>query len=139
MTRKRIEELILGQNALIASPEMNVRDAVHWMIREHRPAVLIERDHHLIGIFTENDALSRVLAEGRDPVRTKLHEVMTRNPVALTPDRTLLDAFNTMRQFDFRHVAIISSEEEKKPIGVLSLRDFLDVDITRLAAYLEGD
>ncbi len=136
MARKKIGELISGQSVLIASPDMNVRDAVHWMIRENRPAILIEREHHLIGIFTENDALSRVLAEGRDPVVTKLHEVMTRNPVALTPEHTLLDAFNTMRQFDFRHVAVIS---DGRAAGVLSLRDFLDVDITRLAAYLEAD
>lgn len=136
MARKQIADLISSQSALIASPEMNVRDAVHWMIRENRPAILIEREHHLIGIFTEHDALSRVLAEGRDPVLTKLHEVMTRNPVTLTPEHTLLDAFNTMRQFDFRHVAIVS---QGRAAGVLSLRDFLDVDISRLAAYLEAE
>jgi len=129
MSQALIREFIAHQKLLAASPDMNVRDAVQWMVRENRAALIIERDRHMIGIFTENDALGRVLAEGRDPVRTKLHEVMTRNPVTLTADQPLLEAFNTMRQFGFRHVPITDNDH---PAGIISLRDFLDLDMNHL-------
>ena len=64
MPQALIREFIAHQKLLAASPDMNVRDAVQWMVRENRAALIIERDRHMLGIFTENDALGRVLAEG---------------------------------------------------------------------------
>lgn len=129
MAQRLIREVIADQKVLVASLDMTVRDAVHWMVSENCAAVLVERDDRLVGIFTEHDALSRVLAEGRDAVTTRLHEVMTRNPVTLAPDQPLHDALNAMRQFGFRHVPIVV---DGRPLGLVSLRDFLELDMVRL-------
>jgi len=118
-----IRELIANQKPRVAAPEMTVRDAVQWMVHENCGSIMVERDGHLIGIFTEHDALTRVLAEGRDSDKTHLHEVMTRNPVSLSPDKPLLDALHAMRQFGFRHVPVI---EDGRPVGIVSLRDVLE-------------
>ena len=40
---------------------------------------------HFKGIFTERDAVIRVLAERRDPEATQLFEVMTRDPITIAP------------------------------------------------------
>ncbi len=128
MTQRLLQDVISGQRPLIAAPEMLVRDAVQWMLRERRGAVLIERDGRLLGIFTEHDALSRVLGESRHPGKTHLHEVMTRTPVTLTIQHKLIDALDTMRQFGFRHVPVLDAE---RPVGVVSLHDILESDFGR--------
>jgi CBS domain-containing protein len=128
MTQRKLREIIAGQKLLLASPEMTARDAVQWMLRESRGAVLVERGGRLIGIFTEHDALSRVLGEGRQAGQTLLHEVMTRAPVTLGAEHCLIDALDTMRQFGFRHVPVVDNE---RPLGVVSLRDILESDYGR--------
>lgn len=128
MTQRLLQDVISGQRPLIAAPEMLVRDAVQWMLRERRGAVLIEREGRLLGIFTEHDALSRVLGESRHPGKTPLHEVMTRTPVTLTIQHKLIDALNTMRQFGFRHVPVL---EDERPVGIVSLHDVLESDFSR--------
>ena len=40
-------------------------------------ALMIVEDDHLAGIFTERDAVFRVLAESRDPKKTHVADVMT--------------------------------------------------------------
>ena len=54
--------------------------ARHMHSRRVSAVLVTEGDADLIGIFTERDAISRVLADGRDPAETTLAEVMTDNP-----------------------------------------------------------
>ncbi|MBP9714541.1 MAG: CBS domain-containing protein [Sterolibacterium sp.] len=125
MTQRMLREIVADQKPLVASPEMTVRDAVQWMLRECCGAILVERSGRLIGIFTEHDALSRVLGEGRQAGQTLLHEVMTRTPVTLNADHRLVDALDLMRQFGFRHVPVVDGD---RSLGVVSLRDILESD-----------
>jgi hypothetical protein len=61
-------------------------------------AVLVtEGDHRLLGIFTGRDAVHRVLAEGKSAARTKLAEVMTRDPDTMPPGRTAIEALRLRR------------------------------------------
>jgi CBS domain-containing protein len=58
-------------------------------------AVLVtEDDAGLVGIFPGRDAVARVLARGRDPVITTLGQVMTTNPIVMTPRHTAIEALS---------------------------------------------
>jgi CBS domain-containing protein len=74
----------------------------------------------LIGIFTERDALSRVLAAGRDPRDTRVVEVMTTNPYCVSPEMTVDDAMELVSKKRFRHLPIV---EDGKVEALLSNRD----------------
>jgi CBS domain-containing protein len=74
----------------------------------------------LVGIFTERDALSRVLAAGRDPRDTRVVEVMTTNPYCVSPEMTVGDAMELVSKKRFRHLPIV---EDGKVEALLSSRD----------------
>jgi CBS domain-containing protein len=74
----------------------------------------------LVGIFTERDALSRVLAAGRDPRDTRVVEVMTTNPYCVSPEMTVGDAMELVSKKRFRHLPIV---EDGKVEALLSNRD----------------
>ena len=74
----------------------------------------------LVGIFTERDALSRVLAAGRDPRDTRVVEVMTTNPYCVSPEMTVDDAMELVTKKRFRHLPIV---ENGKVEALLSSRD----------------
>src|SRR5262249_6172451 len=85
MTRGFIPEVVRDQELLDLASQATVREAADRMRLRHVGAVLITKDGHLDGIFTERDMVYRVVAEGRDPERTPLAEVMTRNPDTIRP------------------------------------------------------
>ena len=74
----------------------------------------------LIGIFTERDALNKVLAGGLDPGNTKVSEVMTRDPYCVPPTTTVGDAMELITTRRFRHLPIV---DNGKVLAVVSSGD----------------
>jgi CBS domain-containing protein len=62
------------------------------------------------------------VAAGRMPGTTRVAEVMTSNPRTVDADETLEDCLFLMKEFNFRHVLVLSEGELK---GLVSLRDIL--------------
>jgi CBS domain-containing protein len=89
--------------------------------RNVRAVIVTEGDAKLMGIFTERDAFSRVLAEGKDPAATTLAEVMTYNPVNVTPLSTTAEVIRLMKTAQCRHLPIVN---EGKSVGIVSRGDF---------------
>lgn len=93
-------------------------------------AVLVTgRDGGLIGIFTGRDAVSRVLAEGRDAAATALEAVMTRDPDTLAPDHNAIDVLRRMRDGGFRHMPIT---DHGRIVGIVSRGDIRGLEQARL-------
>ena len=80
MTDRLIKKIIEDQEIVTAPADMTVSEAALLMREKHIGAVIVVENTRLAGIFTERDALFRVVAEGRDSKTTRLADVMTRNP-----------------------------------------------------------
>ena len=100
----------------------SLAEASSKMWREQTGSLLIMEGDRLAGIVTERDVL-RSVAEGLDPKATRLSEVMTRDPVTISPDTGLRDAAEIMFQKWFRHLPVVAPNG--KVVGVISLRDLL--------------
>ena len=111
---------------LKAPPDTSVRDAAKQMARKKFGAVLVIERKRLVGIFTERDAVFRVLARGRDAQTTRLADVMTPAPQTLTPDEPFGYALLVMHENGFRHVPVVENGE---PIGMVTSRMALDPDL----------
>ena len=134
MPQRSVATLIAGQKILTVPKETTVRRAAMLMAVKRVGAIAVMRDGVLLGIFTERDALFRVLADGRDPVTTKLADVMTAKPHAIGPDRSFGYALHLMYEGGFRHVPVV---ENGRPIGMVSARDALGPELQQFAAELE--
>src|SRR2546421_7436153 len=84
---RRIRQLIGRRRVVKAAEGTSVSEAARLMKEAGVGAILVVRKDRLVGIFTERDAIVRVLAEGRDPAHTRLSQVMTASPLALSPDK----------------------------------------------------
>ena len=90
-------EIVRNRDPATLPPSATVRDACRCMRDRRIGAVLVtESDYRLLGIFTGRDAVHRVLAEGKSSARTKLAEVMTRDPDTMPPGRTAIEALRLM-------------------------------------------
>jgi CBS domain-containing protein len=109
-----------------ASPGESVCEAAKLMRAKNLGALLVVSDGRLVGIFTERDALYRVLAQGRDPKLTSLRDVMTVDPVTLGPERTYGHALLVMYEKGFRHIPVV---EDGRAVGIISSRNAMDPDM----------
>jgi len=98
-----------------------VADAVNTMIQNRVGALLIVDDGKLLGMFSERDVLTRVVAQGRVPEETPIADVMTPAPECLSFDDDVVFALNKMTVGGFRHIPIL--DKNGVPSAVVSMRD----------------
>jgi len=113
---------IFAQSEAIHSvgPDTTVMECVRAMTAEKIGALIVLDGERLIGIFTERDALNKVLAAGLDPSSTKVSEVMTKDPYCVPPTTTVGDAMEVVTKRRFRHLPVV---EKGKVLAVLSSGD----------------
>lgn len=101
-------------------PDALVTECVRTMTVEKIGAMIVMDDERLIGIFTERDALNKVLAAGLDPHSMKVSEVMTKNPFCIAPTTTVGEAMELVTKRRFRHLPIV---ENGKVLAIVSSGD----------------
>lgn len=126
MTHRTIRMIIEQQHLITAPGSTTVIEAARLMRENHVGAVMVVEDGRLAGVFTERDALFRVIAEGRDVQTAQLTDVMTRNPQTIHPDKPFPDALHVMYEGGFRHVPVV---EDGRPVGMISARDALGPEL----------
>ncbi len=125
MSQRKVRDVIVRKEVIQLPADATVRSASRLMAEQGIGAILVMKDEAIQGIFSERDALKRVLAEDLDPDTTTLAEVMTREMVTLAPDAFAVDALRLMSQVGIRHLPIV---EEDKVVGMISLRDFIGAE-----------
>jgi len=130
MPNRKISNVIAGQTLVTATREMTVRTACRLMAEKRIGAMLVVENNRIVGIFTERDALNKVLATSIDPDTTKLAQVMVGDPMTIRADKPLGFALSMMADGGFRHVPVV--DDDGVPLGMVSARDALGQDMIEL-------
>jgi CBS domain-containing protein len=114
--------LLDEQNPIIHSvhPDISVTECIGRMNELRIGAMLVMAEDQLLGIFTERDAITRVLGAGLDPVSTQVSRVMTKNPVWVSTSTTLEEAMSVITNKRIRHLPVI---KDGKVLGMVSSGD----------------
>jgi CBS domain-containing protein len=89
-------------------------------------AVPIVDGDRVVGIFTERDVLSRIVAAGVDPTTTPVSAVMSTNLVVADIADNHEACLRRMQQAHVRHLLVL---REGRLAGILSMRDLLALEI----------
>ncbi len=119
-------------------------EAAQLMHKMNIAALIVTDDNGtLVGIVTERDLTRRVIAEDKDPHKTKLELIMTGNPETLAPSDSTGDALELMRSRNFRHLPVV---DDGRVVGMVSIRDLysavkadLEDTVRETEAYVFGD
>jgi CBS domain-containing protein len=122
-----IYDLINTQQTHVANAQQTVFEVAQAMVHHNIGAVPVQRDGELVGIFSERDLMRRVVVEGRDPRTTLVEQVMTENPLTISPSESVENCMVLMRRHGFRHLPICDCN---KLVAMVSLRDLLLHDLT---------
>jgi CBS domain-containing protein len=118
----QVYDIVKDRRVYSIDVNSTVLEAARFMMEHSIGALPVLRDGEIVGIFSERDIMNRVVAVGRMPGTTKISEVMTANPKAISADETIDNCLFLMREFGFRHLPITDGKQLK---GLVSLRDIL--------------
>jgi len=93
------------------------------LMRDNRVrAILVVDNDRLVGIVSQGDCAIKVLLPKKDPQTTLVSEVMTANPLTVTPKNTLDECMAIMVHKHIRHLPVIENSIVK---GVISIGDLV--------------
>jgi CBS domain-containing protein len=134
MPIRSLRTIVAKRTPLILAAQATVAEAALRMREHNVGAAMVVEGTRLAGIFTERDALFRVLAARQDPDRTAVGSVMTRDPQTIHPDKPFVEALRIMHEGRFRHLPVV---EDGRPLGMVTSRDALHPDLVELRDELE--
>ncbi|HSE98224.1 MAG TPA: CBS domain-containing protein [Blastocatellia bacterium] len=128
---KTLGSILKNYKELYAVPaDTTAHDAAVYMTDRNIGAVTVVEGDRVVGLFSERDLMKRVVAAGRDPKSIKVADVMTTELTMAAPDESYADGISKMHQARCRHLPVL---EENKLLGLVSLRDLLEVDVDEKA------
>jgi len=122
MPNRAIREIIKGKRVISVPGNISVTEAAKCMKASNIGAVMVVEKGRLIGLFSERDALFRVVASGLSPQKTRVSDVMTPDPLTIHPDKPFGHALHLMNDNGFRHMPVVAGGS---PVGMVSARDAL--------------
>lgn len=118
-----VKNLVEPKKLILLSPQTTVTEAARCMAAKNTGAVLVVEGGALVGIFTERDAVFRVLAKNLDSHTTELRQVMTPNPATVAPNTVYGHALLIMQERRFRHVPVV---QDGQVLGIVAARNAMD-------------
>jgi CBS domain-containing protein len=102
-------------------PGSSVQAAAQLMSERRVSSLLVEETGALLGIITDRDLRSRVLALGL-PADTAVGQVMTRDPRTIDRDAYLFEALQQMGRWRVHHLPVLG---EGSVIGMVTVTDLI--------------
>jgi CBS domain-containing protein len=111
----------MSGDIVCADPKTTIRDAAQLM-KEHRiSSLLIKDEKEVVGIITDRDFRTRVLAEGVSDSAV-IEQVMTPSPMCIDVNSRLHDAQLKMMSEGVHHLPVLQDEDA---VGIITPSDIL--------------
>lgn len=139
MSERTVFQAMSRRHVISTHPGATVHEAACLMTRANCGSVLVIDTHStLLGILTERDLMTRVLAKALDPATTPVSKVMTPNPRCIPPEFKVADAVLIMIERGFRHLPVVTGGAEGgRILGVFSARDALPRELSTAVTLAE--
>ena len=98
----------------------SVVEAARLMRDEHIGSLPITDDEELVGMITDRDITTRVVAEAADPKMTSVGDVVSRDLISVEPDEELEEAVQLMASHQVRRLPVV---ENGRLVGIVAQAD----------------
>lgn len=104
--------------------EKDTIQEVARLMRDHDTGVIpvvAEKGKKVVGVITDRDIVTRLVADGKDAKTSKVSEAMTRKVHSVRETEPLNKVFQLMSDQQIRRVTVINENSEL--VGIISLAD----------------
>ena len=111
-----------------------VSKAIRSLRKSRCGALAVLDEAKLVGVLSERDLVHRVLGKGRDPTKTRVADVMTRDVERVGENAGIEQAYDLMSARHIRHLVV--TDRKGRPVGLLSQRSVAQAQIEMAAGRL---
>jgi CBS domain-containing protein len=129
-----IKDILKGREVFTVRSGSSIKEVVGYMASKGVGLVPVMEQEKLIGVFSERDLVKRVIAKDKDLNSTLVNDVMSTNLVIAKIEESNEEVLAKMKEAKTRHILII---ENDNLVGVLSLRDLLEIDLNQCKTTVE--
>ena len=129
-----IKDMLNGREVFTVQSGSTIKETVYYMASKKVGLVPVLSAEKLVGVFSERDLVKRVIAVDKNLVSTTVDDVMSTNLVVAKIDESTESILAKMKEAKTRHILVIDNE---KLVGVLSLRDLLEIDLNHCKTTVE--
>jgi len=123
-----------GNNVYSVEPTIMVYQAIEQMCEKNIGGLLIVHAGRLEGIFTERDYARKLILKGKSSKTTPISDLMTKNPITVTPENSIEDCMNVMTSKFIRHLPVV---EGNTLMGLISIGDVVKQIIEEQKSIIE--
>lgn len=131
---ENIKEILHNREIYTVIKGTSIKDAVYYMAEKKVGLVPVMDEGKLIGVFSERDLVRRVIAQNKSLEGTKVEDVMSTNLLIADVSEASESVLAKMKEANTRHILII---ENDKLVGVLAMRDLLELDLSAAKRTVE--
>jgi CBS domain-containing protein len=129
-----IKDMLNGREVFTVQSGSTIKETVNYMASKKVGLVPVLDSERLLGVFSERDLVKRVIAEEKDLITTTVDDVMSTSLVIAKIDESTESILAKMKEAKIRHILVIDNE---KLVGVLSIRDLLEIDLNHCKTTVE--
>jgi len=111
----------MSRNVEVVSAGASLRDAARKMKELDVGLIPVCDGDRLKGVLTDRDITIRATADGRDPAKTMVSEIMSTDLAYGREDQEVGEAVSVMEARQIRRLPIVN--QDKRLIGIISLAD----------------
>ncbi len=115
-------EDIMRREVVTVAPSVSLRQVLSSMTHSTISAIVITEGRAPIGIFTERDAVLFAYGHGMN-LNIPIREVMSRDPICLTQDKDIYEAYQLMQDQGIRHLLVVDTSDTFT--GLVTEEDFI--------------
>jgi CBS domain-containing protein len=123
-----------GREIWSIDPDQTVYDAIALMADKGIGALLIISEGKLVGVFSERDYARKIILQGRSSKSTRVREIMTGDPVTVTPEHTVDECMRIITHHRVRHLPVMDGD---RLLGVISIGDLVNAIIASQAQTID--
>jgi CBS domain-containing protein len=124
------------------TPTASVYEAIEMMAEKQVGALPVVEQDQLRGILSERDYARKIILLGRSSKDTPIADIMTADPITVTPQHTVAACMRIVTDKRIRHLPVV---ESGKLTGMISIGDLVNwviseqqETIRHLEAYISG-
>lgn len=135
VTNSRVEQVAAKRDSRVLTARVDA--TVTWAAKEMKRnsvgcLVVVDETRKVLGILTERDIISKVVAEEIDCATVNVGEAMTTAVISIGPSASISEAQKIMARHHIRHLPIIHPNGTL--LGVISSRDVLEQQLHTVSA-----
>ncbi|MGM5480398.1 MAG: CBS domain-containing protein [Nanobdellota archaeon] len=119
---------IMTRNPVVIRKGSTVSDAAAKMKQYNVGSAPVLLKKKVVGFFTGDDMVFKVLAEGKNPKTTLIDDVMVEDIVSLKPDASVQEAMEAMSEHEIKRLPIIDYDQQL--VGYITIKDILRIEPT---------